>query len=92
MFSSKNKKNNVYPCKSQFYCIKVGSKGVKIICVCFRDAIKSTKNRIHSFSTGNENTMKKTIKEDQVDLKQVKEAVPKKCQLQRRQSLRLTSQ
>ena len=31
MFLSKNKKNNVYPCKSQFYCIKVGFKGVKII-------------------------------------------------------------
>ena len=31
MFSSKNKKNNVYPCKPQFYYIKVGFKGVKII-------------------------------------------------------------
>ena len=31
MFSSKNKKNNVYPCKPQFYCIKVGFKEVKII-------------------------------------------------------------
>ena len=31
MFSSRNKKNNVYPCKPQFYCIKVGFKGVKII-------------------------------------------------------------
>ena len=30
MFSSKNKKNNVYPCKPQFYCIQVGFKGVKI--------------------------------------------------------------
>ena len=29
MFSSKNKKNNVYPCKPQFYFIKVGLKGVK---------------------------------------------------------------
>ena len=27
----RNKKNNVYPCKSQFYYIKVGFKGVKII-------------------------------------------------------------
>ena len=27
MFSSKNKKNNVYPCKPQFYYIKVGFKG-----------------------------------------------------------------
>ena len=31
MFLSNNKKNNVYPCKSQFYYIKVGFKGVKII-------------------------------------------------------------
>ena len=28
---SRNKKNNVYPCKPQFYFIKVGFKGVKII-------------------------------------------------------------
>ena len=28
---SKNKKNNVYPCKPQFYFIKMGFKGVKII-------------------------------------------------------------
>ena len=28
MFLSTNKKNNVYPCKPQFYCIKVGFKGV----------------------------------------------------------------
>ena len=31
MFLSNNKKNNVYPCKRQFYNIKVGFKGVKII-------------------------------------------------------------
>ena len=31
IFMSRNKKNNVYPCKPQFYCIKVGFKGVKII-------------------------------------------------------------
>ena len=31
MFSSRNKKNNVYPCKPQFYYKKVGFKGVKII-------------------------------------------------------------
>ena len=31
MFSSKNKENNVYPSKPQFYYIKVGFKGVKII-------------------------------------------------------------
>ena len=31
MFLSRNKKNNVYPCKPRFYYIKVGFKGVKII-------------------------------------------------------------
>ena len=31
MLLSRNKKNNVYPCKPQFYYIKVGFKGVKII-------------------------------------------------------------
>ena len=31
MFSSRNKKNNVYPCKRQFYYIKVGFKGVNVI-------------------------------------------------------------
>ena len=31
MFWSSNKKNNVYLCKPQFYYIKVGFKGLKII-------------------------------------------------------------
>ena len=31
MFLCRNKKNKVYPWKPQFYCIKVGFKGVKII-------------------------------------------------------------
>ena len=31
MFLSRNKKNNVYPCRLQFYFIKVGFKGVNII-------------------------------------------------------------
>ena len=30
-------KNNVHPCKPQFYYIKVGFKGIKIIKACFRD-------------------------------------------------------
>ena len=37
IFLSRNKKNNVYPCKPQFYYIKVGLKGVRILKVCFRD-------------------------------------------------------
>ena len=31
MFLSRNKKNNVYPCKPPFYYIKVGFMGVNII-------------------------------------------------------------
>ena len=31
MFLSRNKNITVYPCKPQFYCIKVGFKGVKTI-------------------------------------------------------------
>ena len=30
-FRAKKKKNNVYPCKPQFYYVKMGFKGVKII-------------------------------------------------------------
>ena len=37
MCLSRNKKNNVYPCKPQFYYIKVEFKGIKIIKTCFRD-------------------------------------------------------
>ena len=33
----RNKKNNVYSCKPQFYYIKVGFKEVKIIQTCSRD-------------------------------------------------------
>ena len=38
MFLSRYKKNNVYPCKPQFYYIKMGFKGDKIIQAWFRDA------------------------------------------------------
>ena len=31
MFLSRNKKNNVYPCKPNFYYIKLGFKGVKVV-------------------------------------------------------------
>ena len=31
MFLCRNKKNNIYPCKPQFYYMKVGFKGVKTI-------------------------------------------------------------
>ena len=44
MFFNRNKENKVYPCKPQFYYIKVGLKGVKIIQACFRDAYVSIKN------------------------------------------------
>ena len=35
MFLSRNKKINIYPCKPQFYCIKVGFKEVKVILYAF---------------------------------------------------------
>ena len=44
MFLSKNKENNVYPCKPQFYYIKVGFKGVKIIKALFCDVIFTVNN------------------------------------------------
>ena len=37
IFLSWNRKTNVYPCKPQFYNMKVGFKGVKIVKACFRD-------------------------------------------------------
>ena len=33
MFFSRNKKNNVYPYKAQFYCIKVGFSKAKFYCI-----------------------------------------------------------
>ena len=42
MFWSKNKKNKIYPCKPQFYYIKVGCKGVFIIRTCLHDAMVTT--------------------------------------------------
>ena len=41
-FLSRNKNNNIYPCKPQFYYIKVGFKGVRIIKACFRDALEES--------------------------------------------------
>ena len=40
MCFSRNKKNNLYACTPKFYYIQVGFKGVKIIKVCFRDALR----------------------------------------------------
>ena len=37
LFLSRNKKNNVYPCKPQFYYIKAGFNGVNIVYACFHD-------------------------------------------------------
>ena len=46
---NRNKKNNVYPCKPQFYYIKVGYKGVNIIKACFRDALEWCRHALHRF-------------------------------------------
>ena len=45
MFLSRNKKNNVYPCKPQFYCIKVGFKRVKTRRVFVMDSDLSVHSR-----------------------------------------------
>ena len=45
MFVSRNKKNNVYPCKPQFYYIKVGFKGV-----CFRDGVATLSQKRNSLT------------------------------------------
>ena len=37
MFQSKNKKKNVYPCKPQFYYVKVGCKEVYITWTFYHD-------------------------------------------------------
>ena len=51
MFWSKNKKN-VYPCKPQFYYIKVGCKGVFVTRTCFRDVIFHSKHSEDSETVG----------------------------------------
>ena len=45
MLSSKNKKNNVYLSKPQFYYIKVGFKGANIIQACLRDDTRQFNNK-----------------------------------------------
>ena len=45
MFLSRNKWNNVYSCKPQFYYIKVGFKGVNIIKACFRDVLEQAASK-----------------------------------------------
>ena len=39
MIMSRNKKINVYPCKPQFYFVKLGFKGGKTIKACFLDDV-----------------------------------------------------
>ena len=48
MFLSRNKKNNVYPCNSQFYFMKVGFNGIKIILASFRDVGAGSSGRLWS--------------------------------------------
>ena len=50
LFLSRNKKNNVYPCKPQFYYIKVRFKGVRIIEACFRDGFANYLLLLHKAS------------------------------------------
>ena len=48
MFLSTNKKNNVYPYKPQFYCIKVAFQGVNIIRHVFVMIVEKTTKCIQS--------------------------------------------
>ena len=68
MFLSRNKQNNVYPCKPQFYYIKVGFKGVNIIIqICFRDAKRQSRCvnvipfRVDPFSEGCKNNFDRVV-------------------------------
>ena len=48
VFWSRNKNNNVYSCKPQFYYIKVGFKGVNIIKACFHDDVREVSRFLFS--------------------------------------------
>ena len=68
MFVSRNKKNNVYPCKPKFYYIKVGFKGVEIIKVCFRDVSQLIRfarvsNRLIDFNARNKTLTAKLLQQ-----------------------------
>ena len=41
IYAFEQKKNNVYPCKPQFFYIKVGFKAIKIMQAYFRDVLFS---------------------------------------------------
>ena len=68
MFLSRNKKNNVYPCKPQFYHIKVGFKGSKLYRHVF---VMGTKRRRWEINKANKNvTSKATDAQTKKKLKQ----------------------
>ena len=48
-FKSKIRKNNINHCEPQFYYIKVGFKGVKIIETCFRDDLGVISDPLYKF-------------------------------------------
>ena len=64
MFLSRNKKNNVCPCKPQFYYINTAFKGVKIIYmqVCFRDKLDNGPVQIQAWGRIYEEHRGKTVK------------------------------
>ena len=45
-FLIKIRKNNVYPCRPEFYYIKVGFNGVKIIKACFHDGLNTVERDV----------------------------------------------
>ena len=54
MFLTRNKKNNIYPCKPQFYYIKVGFKGVKLYWYVFVMRARSVRKNINNFRSNEE--------------------------------------
>ena len=51
MFLSRNKENNVYPCKPHFYYIKVGFKGVKLYRYVFMMSYRLPRYLLPSFGS-----------------------------------------
>ena len=58
MFFSRNKKNNVYPCKPQFYYIKFGFKGSKLNRHVFVVRIFTAAKREKMFTSASSSVLK----------------------------------
>ena len=72
MFWNRNKKNNVYPCKPQFYYIKVGFKGgqnyIGMFSRCFRRRYEEQNDKTNSIKPPTHEQRRTTNKNDGVNL------------------------